>query len=118
MVKSLIWLIICSINNKMAKPKQIEYDKKGRPTFFCLEREMHLRIEDNSGARCHVGGLGNICNIDGKICDIYVLQDAYEQDQQKQRHKTPLEIEADRQEHERRHAYRKDDGFIHPYRGD
>lgn len=46
--------------------------------FLCPSREMHLRIEDNSGYKCHLGSVGDVCNLDGELCDVHVNQRAYE----------------------------------------
>jgi len=62
----------------MPKPKPIEYNKAGVPMFLCPSREMHLRIEDNSGYKCHLGSVGDVCNLDGELCDVHVNQRAYE----------------------------------------
>ena len=77
----LLHLILAVMEIKMTnepKPRKLEYDRKGNLMFFCSVREMCLRIEDNSGARCYIGSVENICNVDGKLCDVYEQQRAYE----------------------------------------
>jgi len=40
-------------------------------------REIHLGVKDNAGEKCYTGSKTNICNLNGKLCDIFEKHKAH-----------------------------------------